>query len=157
MRSLSLGFTLLAFWLALSGHYTPFLIAAGVLVSALAVWMAGRMDILDPEGHPIGWLLRAPRYFVWLIVEIVKSALFVSWKIISWSPVLSPTMTTVKARQKTAVGVATFANSITLTPGTISCAVDGDRITVHALTSDGARDVETGEMNRKVAEFEGSA
>lgn len=155
MRALSLGLFLLVFWLALSGHYTPFLMTIGVLVAVIAVWMARRMGILDPEGHPIGWIAGSPFYFTWLIGEIVKSSLAVSWKILQPRLAISPTMTTVKALQITPVGIVTFGNSITLTPGTITTSVVDGTVTVHALTHDGALDIEAGEMNRRVAKFEG--
>ena len=53
MRYLSLAAFLFVFWLALSGHYTPFLIVAGVLVAGLCVLAAVRMRIADEEGHPV--------------------------------------------------------------------------------------------------------
>jgi multicomponent Na+:H+ antiporter subunit E len=52
--------------------------------------------------------------------------------------------------------VVTYANSITLTPGTITVALDGHELTVHALTRDGALDLETGAMDRRVTRFEGA-
>ena len=66
-------------------------------------------------------------------------------------------MTVVRASQRTPVGVVTYANSITLTPGTITVGVDGDELTVHALVRDGALDLEGGGMDRRVSQFEGAA
>ena len=66
-------------------------------------------------------------------------------------------MINVKASQKTVVGVVTYANSITLTPGTVSVEVEGNEITVHAITRDGAIDVAGGDMDRMVTRFEGEA
>lgn len=155
MRTLSLLLALFLFWLALSGHYTPFLIAVGAGCVALSVFVAWRMDILDAEGHPIRALPRAFTYFPWLAWEIVKSSVSVARIILSPRLPISPTMTLFKARQKTPVGIATFGNSITLTPGTVTTAVHGDEITVHALTRDGANDIQAGRMNQRVAQFEG--
>ena len=70
---------------------------------------------------------------------------------------ISPTMTVVRAGQRSSVGIATYANSITLTPGTISVAVRGHDITVHALVRDGADDLEGGRMDRRVTRFEGAS
>ena len=53
--------------------------------------------------------------------------------------------------------MATYANSITLTPGTITVGVDGNELTVHALVNDGALDLEGGGMDRRVSQFEGTA
>jgi multicomponent Na+:H+ antiporter subunit E len=155
LRYISLGGFLLVFWLALSGHYTVWLIAAGVLSAALCVYAAFRLHIADPEGHPIGLLPRTLTYYPWLFVEILKSAWSVTMVILRPSLPISPTMTVVTARQKTAAGVATFGNSITLTPGTVTVDVSGNDLTVHALVEDGARDVEAGGMNDRVRQFEG--
>jgi multicomponent Na+:H+ antiporter subunit E len=54
------------------------------------------------------------------------------------------------------VGVVTYANSITLTPGTISVDVKRGEILVHALTREGAKELLTGEMDRRVTRFEGA-
>ena len=59
------------------------------------------------------------------------------------------------AGQQSALGVATYANSITLTPGTVSIGVEDGCIEVHALTEDAARDLESGEMNRRACAMEG--
>ena len=65
------------------------------------------------------------------------------------------TMTVVRASQKTPAGMATYANSITLTPGTITAGVSGNEFTVHALVRAGALDLEDGGMDRRVSRFEG--
>jgi multicomponent Na+:H+ antiporter subunit E len=134
MRHLSLGAFLFFFWLALSGHYTPVLMGAGAASAALCVLAAARMRTVDAEGHPIELFVRAnPRLPI------------------------SPTMTIVHASQGTRVGVATYANSITLTPGTITVAVDGNELTVHALVREGADDLESGGMDHRVSQFTGAA
>ncbi len=156
MRILVLGLALLAFWLALSGHYTPFLLTLGVVSVIAVLFIAARMHIADDEGVPTEVSLAAPAYWFWLYIEIVKSALAVTRIILDPRLPISPTFTRVRATQKTAAGLATYANSITLTPGTITTGVDGNVFTVHALVRDGADDVEAGGMDRRVTRFEGS-
>ncbi|MDX2288295.1 MAG: Na+/H+ antiporter subunit E [Hyphomicrobiaceae bacterium] len=155
MRSLSLALCLMAFWLALSGHYTTFLISMGGVVTALCVVVARRMGVDDAEGHPIALLPRAILYWGWLWVEIAKSGWSVMRIVLDPRLPISPTMTRVRASQRTAVGLATYANSITLTPGTMTTHVDADLFTVHALVRAGADDVEAGGMNDRVTAFEG--
>jgi multicomponent Na+:H+ antiporter subunit E len=157
MRTASLAGFLLLFWLALSGHYTPWLIAMGVASALLTALAARRLGIVDPEGHPLHLLWGAFTYFPWLAREVAKSAWGVSKIIINPRLPISPTMTVVKASQRTGAGLATYANSITLTPGTITVGVTGNDLTVHALTSEGARDLEAGGMDARVRRFEGSA
>jgi multicomponent Na+:H+ antiporter subunit E len=156
-RYLSLAGFLFAFWLVLSGHYTPVLIAAGAGSAVVCVLAAIRMRVADPEGHPIELFRGALTYWPWLAWEIAKSAWAVTKIILHPTLPISPTMTTVRASQKTATGVATYANSITLTPGTITVGVSGNDLTVHALVRDGALDLEGGGMDRRVSEFEGTA
>lgn len=157
MRYISLALVLFGFWLALSGHYTVFLTSMGAVCVIVCVMVAGRMGIIDAEGHPIAMLPRTLTYYPWLGWEIVKSSVSVAKIVLSPSLPISPTMTTVRARQKTPAGIATFANSITLTPGTLTTGVSGGEVTVHALTRDGANDVQNGRMNQRVLKFEGGA
>lgn len=154
MRYFSLACFLFAFWLALSGHYTAMLVTAGALSALACLYAAIRMRIVDAEGHPLEFVPGALTYFPWLVAEIAKSAWAVTKIILHPRLPISPTMTVVKAGQKTTVGRATYANSITLTPGTITVGVGGDRLTIHALVKDGASDLEAGGMDRRVSQFE---
>lgn len=155
MRIVSLGLALFLFWLALSGHYTPMLIAIGAVSAGLCASAAVRMQIADTEGHPIHLLGRFITYFPWLLWEIAKSAWGVTRIILDPSLPISPTMTCVRASQRTSLGIVTYANSITLTPGTITTGIKGDVLTVHALVQEGALDLEAGGMDTRVTQFEG--
>jgi multicomponent Na+:H+ antiporter subunit E len=150
----SLAAFLFAFWIALSGHYTPFLLMAGAGATLVCVLAALRMRTVDSEGHPIELFAGAVTYFPWLFREITKSAWVVTTIVLHPRLPISPTMTIVRAGQKTRAGVATFANSITLTPGTITVRVSGNDLTIHALVREGAIDLEGGTMNRRVTRFE---
>ena len=155
MRLVSTFLILFAFWLLLSGHYTAFLMTAGALCALGVVLFARRMDVVDHEGHPVHLATRALLvYWPWLLKEIAVSAMQVSAIILHPRLPISPTMVRVRSTQKTDVGRTTFANSITLTPGTISVEVSEDEILVHALTRDGADSLADGEMDRRVTRFE---
>ncbi len=155
MRLISLFVVLLVFWLALSGHYTTFLISVGVLTSIGCLLVARKMDVTDSEGHPIEFLPNGLTYFPWLWWEICKSAWSVTKVVLDPELPISPTMTRVAATQKSTVGVNVYANSITLTPGTITTDVNGNVLTIHALVADGADDLEGGGMDDRVTRFEG--
>ncbi len=157
LRAVSLFAVLFVTWLLLSGVYEPLIVGFGVASCLLAVLIARRMEIVDHEGHPVhlGW--RAPLYWVWLGWEVVKSNIDVAKRIVSPGLPISPTVVTVKTSQSTELGQVTYANSITLTPGTISLRVDKDSIYVHALSRDAAAALEQGEMDRRVTETEGGA
>lgn len=159
MRPLMLALTLFAYWLLLSGHYTPWLIGAGAVCAAAIVGFGLRMGFADAEGFPIGLIPRAVTYWPWLAWEIVKSAFGVAKLIVDPRLPISPRLIRVDATQKTPVGLTTFANSITLTPGTISVEVSEHHkaIWVHAISADTAAGLEDGTMDRRVTQFEGSA
>lgn len=157
MRTISLAGFLFAFWLVLSGHYTPMLVGAGLVSAILCALAARRMQALDEEGHPIQLAAGALSYYPWLLWEIVKSAWAVTRIVLHPRLPISPTMTVVKASQKSPAALVTYANSITLTPGTLTVGVSGDEFLVHALTREGALDLESGGMDRRVARFEGTA
>lgn len=156
-RSVSLFAVLYGTWLLLSGIWTPFLMIAGAVCCALVVVIAHRMDVVDHEGHPIGLSWRTLFFFPWLFAQILQSNIAVARIILSPKLPISPTTGDVPADQKTVAGRVTFANSITLTPGTVSVSVFEDRIQVHALTKEGFEDLARGEMNRRVCRFEGRA
>lgn len=154
MLSLSAFVVLLAFWLLLSGYFTPFLIAAGV-GSAIAVVLFGRrMQIVDREGHPIDVWRFVISYWPWLIKEIAKSGWDVSKRILNPRLPISPTLIRFKPSQRSVVGLVTHANSITLTPGTITVEANPNEFLVHALTRAGAEGVVDSEMDGRITGLE---
>lgn len=155
-RSISLFVVLYATWLLLSGIWDPFLLIVGAVCCALIVVIAHRMDVVDHEGHPIGLSWRAFTYFPWLFVQILLSNINVARLILSPKLKISPAAGDVPSSQRTVAGRVTFANSITLTPGTVSLSVFEDHVFVHALTKEGLEELQQGDMNRRVSRFEGS-
>ena len=156
MHAAGFGIALFALWLMLSGHGEPFLIALGLLSAGGVLFVAHRMGFVEAATFPPGLLIRLPRYWLWLAVEIVKSNIAVARVILNPHLPIAPEVIDVAASQRSEIGRVTFANSITLTPGTLSLTVEDDKITVHALTHEAAADLATGEMDRRVTAAEGS-
>lgn len=150
----SIGLILFCFWLVLSGHYTIITVPAGILSVIGVVAVLHRMDVIDEEGHPIHLMPRTLTYWPWLMFEIAKSTWDVTKIILNPGLPISPTLVRVRASQRTAVGLATYANSITLTPGTITARVSGSEFLVHAVTRSGADDLAEGVMDRRVKKLE---
>ena len=114
------------------------------------------MDILDNESISLSILLRFLGYSPWLLKEICKSNLNVARIILTPSLPISPTMAEFQALQKTDLGRVMYANSITLTPGTITTDVNGCDLKIHALTwEDVEGRQEECEMNMRVSWVEG--
>ena len=154
-HALSLFVGLYGLWLALSGHYTPFLLAIGAACTAFAVAVAVRMDVVDHEGHPVHLGYRLPLYWGWLAIQVLISAVRVSRLVLSPRPDIDPVLETVPSSQRTDLGRVIYANSITLTPGTLSATVTTDGIEVHALTRRGMDELKAGDMDRRVSAVEG--
>lgn len=140
----------------LSGHYEPLVLTLGLASCIVVVAITRRMDLVDHEGHPIHLTRRAIGFWPWLAWEIIKANIDVARRVLGPRIRISPTMVRLTASQKTSVGLVTYANSITLTPGTISVDVDPGEILVHALSREAAKDLEDGTMDRRVSEFEGT-
>ena len=151
----SLGLFLVMSWLLLSGHYTLLLMSFGLLSVMLVVFLALRMDVVDHEGHPLHLNLKALLiYWCWLLKEIFVANIYVCRLILSPSMPISPTVIALRSSQSSDLARVIFANSITLTPGTVTIDVDGDITEVHALTIEAARSLLEGSMDGKVTALE---
>ena len=154
-HAVSLMLVLFATWLLLSGHYVPLLLTFGVVSSAVAVLVSVRMDVIDHEGHPIhlGW--RGIFYWPWLLWQIILANIDVARRILSPSLPISPCVILLEAGQHTELGKVIYANSITLTPGTVTMELDHTQLIVHALNREAGNDLTMGEMDRRVTAMEG--
>lgn len=151
----SLGVVLYAFWILLSGYFEPFLLTAGAGSALAVVLLSRRMHIVDREGHPIQMLASVFLYWPWLIREIAKCAWDVSRIILDPALPISPILIRFKPTQRSTVGLVTHANSITLTPGTITVEAAQNEFLVHALTRSAGAGVIDSEMDRRVTAVEG--
>ena len=160
MRFLFLFFTLLAGWLLMSGHYNGLLIGFGVASCLLCAWLSLRIGATDREGLPTHLFARLPAYLVWLIGEIISSNVATAKIILRGTS--DPEMFEVPANQASAAGLANYANSITLTPGTVTVDIDEantgpSRFLVHALHPQFGDDVRSGDMDQRNCALEGAA
>ena len=156
VHAITLGLGLFVLWLLLSGHYdSPLLLTLGVISSIAVVFIAQRMDVIDHECVPLQVRFGFIGYLAWLTKEIILANIAVAKIILSPSLPLGPLLFRVKTSQNTDVGRVIYANSITLTPGTVSVEVEDGDIIVHAISGDLARDTANGEMDRRVTAVEG--
>lgn len=154
-HTLSLSASLALLWLLLSGHYTPLLLALGAVSVALTAVLALRLDVVDHESYSLYFSpVRLMTYWCWLLREIVVSNVYACRLILSPDLPISPEIITLRNRQKTIPGKVTFANSITLTPGTVTIDLTPDTVKVHAITREAAAALQRGEMDDKVAGME---
>ena len=113
------------------------------------------MDLVDHEGHPLHLQpIKLIMYWSWLCAEVVKSNFDVALRIIKPSLPIRPRVFTVRTTQRTELGQVIYANSITLTPGTVSIDLRGHEIEVHALAEEPAASLLTGDMDRRITAVE---
>jgi len=155
-RAVTLCVILFALWLLMSGIYKPLLIGFGAASCVLATWIAHRLGILDTEGVPISIdILGMLKYCFWLVVEIGKADWAVTKVILDPAMNIRQRLIRVPATQLSDLGKVVFANSITITPGTITVETEKNDFIVHALTDEAADLDALAEMNRRVCQTEG--
>ena len=157
---IGLGVVCFVVWLLLSGYFdNVLLLSLGILSCALVIWLARRMQLLNADNPSLGFTLRFLGYLPWLMWEIIKANIAVARCILDPKLSISPTVFRVNTSQRSDLAKVLYANSITLTPGTVSLLVDDDnnQIEVHALTGASAEELAQGEMDRRVSAVEGQS
>jgi multicomponent Na+:H+ antiporter subunit E len=148
---------LAALWFALWGQTSPFFIGLGVVSVLLTLWLAGRLRIIDRNASPYYRLPQMLVYLGWLIVEVVKANIAVIARVLGPRHAIDPAVVRLRTRARTDLGKALFANSITLTPGTVTIDVQGDKVMVHALVREKASVASFEPMDRRAAAAADSA
>ena len=144
-ESAPLALLLFVFWVILSGKIDFFHLAAGAVSSVAIAVATCRLYALSPPIGPAGrhpfWTfpwIRLLAYVPWLATQIVVSSFQVAQIVLSPKMKIRPTVVRFDYPLPHNIARATLANSITLTPGTVTIDVRGDEYVVHALTDDAA-------------------
>ena len=153
-HTIRLFFILLIFWLLSSGHNSPLMLSLGLGSIILVLFIVKRMDQLDHEVFELKLTFKLPLYLFWLLKEVCLSNILVIKCIWSGNHVLSPALITVWASQKSELGKVIYANSISMTPGTITVDLVGDKIMVHAISNVAIDALLTGEMDQRITQLE---
>lgn len=148
---LSWGLALAAFWLLLSGYLKPLILAFGFLSVVLVMYLLRRMDCLDDQPQKLAFSWSFLRYLAWLTGEIIVSSFAVTKLVWGKASKLSPTIAKLPIADTPKDTRVLYANSITLTPGTLSIDIDDKHVTVHALQEESLLSLKEGEMATKAA------
>ncbi|WP_425411026.1 Na+/H+ antiporter subunit E [Hyphococcus sp.] len=155
-RLIILVIALAGLWLLLSGYFDKALLLIFGAGSVLfAAYLAHRANIIDNDSVPSSLFPGLLGYWIWLGGEIGKANMAVIRQALAVEPKLSPKLFLVPNPPKSSVGKATFANSITLTPGTVTVDLRENEILVHALSEDFADVAAIADMGARVAKIEG--
>lgn len=148
--------SLFSFWLLLSGFWdNVLLLGLGLLSSLFAAFIGVKIKQHNEFKLDLGFFFRFPKYLVWLIGQIWAANVDTAKRI--WFPdkfPISPTISKLKTTQATSFGRTVYANSITITPGTVSIDIDDNILTVHALSHLSIEELERGEMDARVTKLE---
>jgi len=150
-------FLLLANWIVFSGKFDAFHLGLGFISSAFVTWISqdflfhDRKKNWDDRMREAGAFLQ---YIPWLTIEIVKANLHVLKLAMTRQGYeeIAPRIVTIKTKLKTDFAKFVFANSITLTPGTITMLIRGDVFHIHTMSQFLEDDLLEGAIERKVAE-----
>lgn len=149
---------LFAFWLTLSGKLEIKYLIFGMLSAALVTFIT--QDLLEPEQSrrnavsgvtarlKVAWRLCS--YFVWLVREIVMANLQVAYIVLNPKLPIDPGLLRFRTRLQSSVGQILLANSITLTPGTITVDLTEGTYLVHALVPEAAGSLLEAKMQSKL-------
>lgn len=150
MRYIRSALFLVIIWLLLSGHYTTLILSLGILSVLTVTWFVWRMDRVDGELAVLPMRPRLLYYLLWLMWQVVLSNIDLVRRI--WDPSLPirPTWQRLDIKVTSPLGKMLYANSITLTPGTLTTDVRQDHFMVHSLTSDGIDELRKGGMESQI-------
>lgn len=139
-------------WILLSGKFDLFHMSLGVICCAIVAYLSH--DLLfpaKPKGLLSQWV-RFATYIPWLVIEIAKASLHVTYLVFhpKMMDLIDPRIIKFRSKLTSDLSLVTFANSITLTPGTITVyvSIDGD-FKVHAIDK-ASGDPLPGEMEARV-------
>lgn len=142
-----------AFWLALSGSLAPLPLTLGVVSSAAVAWANRDLELVS---RAVRVSPRLVTYVPWLLKEIAVANIQVARLVLDPRLPIDPVIVRFDTRLSTDLARTTFANSITLTPGTVTLDSEGSELVVHALTR-GMADLAGGTMERRIAAVFGEA
>jgi multicomponent Na+:H+ antiporter subunit E len=142
-------------WLLMSGLYKPLILGFGAASVLIAVWLSRRADAVDGLRPQLALKpFEFVGYFAWLMVEIAKANWAVTKTILAPGMPMRQHLCRTPHTQKTDVGQVIFANSITLTPGTITVEVEEEDFLVHALNFSEGDLGALADMGRRVSAIE---
>ena len=143
-------------WVIFNGSISAEIAAIGVVIAVLLFcFICKFMDYsLKKEFNLYRNILRGASYLLLLLAEIIKANYSVICLILSPKYEIEPKLVKFRVDLKSDTLRAVLADSITLTPGTITVTLEGDEYLVHCLDKDLAEGMSDSEFVRKLKEFE---
>ncbi len=149
-QNFRLAIVLLSLWLGLSGHLEPLLLSLGIASSLLTLFIVRRMDRIDGDWRPSHINFALLRFWVYLAGEVIRANLHVIRCILHPRSLIHPQLIEISTPLLSRVGRVTHANSITLTPGTVTLQLNEHSLLIHALSEHSAEGLRTDSMAKRV-------
>ena len=145
---------LMLLWISLSGYLNALQLGLGLVSSVAVIWLTIRLKLLTFDGVRLALLPKYPLYLLWLIREIIWSNLLVARIVLSPRMPLNRQIILTKPQHPSDLAPTIYANSITLTPGTVTVDITEDGLSVHSLAKVVSDSVLGIEMNNRIAGLE---
>lgn len=153
MHYLFIAISLYIFWLLLSGFFLPLLLALGGLSILMVVYFLKKMDAIDLQPISLRPGIRLLRYLGWLAGQVVLSNIDVARRVWSSSLPIDPRWEQLDTKVTTPLEKTLYANSITLTPGTLTTDVCDQHFMIHSLSASGIEELRKGEMQKRIVDI----
>lgn len=158
----SLAVVLFAFWMALSGRTETKFVVYGIITAVVTTWVTYPLLLVpNKDGSKkyfvFGFSLpKMIMYFFWLMWQLVLANIDVLLATTAQELAVDPKIVRFRFKADNPMASVVLANSITLTPGTVTVNVTDDGLyEIHALTVGAAAGVLDGGMQKKVADLYG--
>lgn len=138
-------------WGVVSAHHLAWNWWLGVASCLLVTGLAFKMRLVGAGHPPVRVYLKLPFYIVWLVWRIIAANVDVARRILSPRLPIAPRFIELKMKRPYELTKVLYANSVTLTPGTVTTAINGDTLRIHALSGQSARDLEDGTFEKKIS------
>lgn len=156
MYRISIFLLLFGIWIVFSGQFDAFHLALGLISTALVTAISSNFFFADRSRGiraRIREIIRLPWYLCWMLYQILLSNLHILKLALSPGdlPEVEPRLVRIKTELKTDFAKWFLANSITLTPGTITIDIEGDELLIHSISEATTTGVKDDAMQRKIA------
>jgi multicomponent Na+:H+ antiporter subunit E len=157
--SFTLSFVILfSFWILLSGHFDFMHLFLGVICSLLVAYISHELLLGDIRvknlGRELKRIMRFFAYLPWLLCQITLANIDVAYRVLHPKMPIEPRIINFKTNLKTDLALTILANSITLTPGTVTVDIKDSEYFVHALSKKAADGLLAGNMQARVKHIE---
>lgn len=155
-NSLFFFLILYGFWMSLAASFRFDEIVVGLVAVLLVMVLSHHLFFHDEELPKRGLfqVLNWMKLLLHLAVEVVKANIAVAKLVLHPRMKIQPHIFTHKTKLKSDVLKVLYANSITLTPGTLTIDIIGDDLVIHALTNDAQQDLESGTLEAPFLKLE---